>query len=580
MATKSGKPAHVYPVPSNFDKIQKLRAKKDFTMKPCEFVKDSVNLYYYQVIGSVNMMLSTRMVLGDEPGLGKTIQTLVCYAYMRKMDPELKLLVVTTKSARRQWGDEVTKFLQNLGHHVVKADYKPKGHTRQISGYEARKAQYEEHRDTPILITGYHSIKEDYEILAEARGPKFMVAFDECQEFKNDETHAFLGADYVSQRAMRVYGLTATPIKNRLVEFYNIMRVVMPGLFPGITRFKDTFCKQELKTIYLGKNKKRMVKEVTGYKNLDVFVEAMSPYFLARPATMVEGQLPQLSSRKAVVEMNARQKKLYAEAVAGIVYLKKTKQRFLDAQEALKAAGQNPSEKLVKDYELRLAKYEEALTEGALENNKGAALVYCQLVANGGRWVDKEEDWESPKEDEFRRLVVDELDGRKVIVFTRFKTGIPVLEKILDKEGIKHCKVTGDENDTQREAAKKVFQDPDDPHRVIFITAAGSAAINLQTASILIFFDSPWSYGDLVQILGRFRRLGSQHQHILAIHMVSEGTIDEHVLDLLEEKKDLVDKVVGRFSEGALAFNKEVDVGTEQSEVANLFSKIFSGRRK
>lgn len=565
-----------YPVPSNFDKIKKLREKKDFTMKPCPFVKEDVRLRYYQIIGSVNMMLSTRMLLGDEPGLGKTIQTLVCFAYLRMMDPELKLLVATTKSARRQWGDEVNKFLQLIGHHVIQMDYKPKGSTRKISGYEARKAQYEEKKDVPILIVGYHSVKEDYEILAELRGPKYMVAFDECQEFKNDKTQAFMGAEYLAQKAVRAYGMTATPIKNRLLEYYHIMRVIVPGCLPGITRFKEEFCKEELQKIYLGKNKTRFVKNVVGYKNLDKFVSVMEPYFLARPASLVSSELPDLISRKVSVEMSSKQKKLYGEALTGVVYRKKTRQRYLEYKELIERLAE-PTDSQVKEYEKRLEKYEESLAEGSMENNKGAALVYCQLVANGGRWVDKvDEDWESPKEEEFRRLVADELVDQKIIVFTRFKTGIPILAKILDGEGIKHVTVSGDENDTQREAAKKLFQDPEDPHRVIFITAAGSAAINLQTASILIFFDSPWSYGDLVQTLGRFRRIGSTHKSILAIHMVTEGTIDEQVLLLLDTKKELVDKVVGAFSAGALAFDKEIDLKSGDSDTAELFARVFS----
>lgn len=569
----------MYPVPSNFETVKRLRAKTDFTLKPCAYLRPEIALRYYQTIGSVNMLLSTRMLLGDEPGLGKTLQTLACYAFVRQLDPEVKLLVATTKSARRQWGDEVVKFLQDMGHHVLQPDYKPAGSSRKVSGYDARVAQYREKSDVPILIVGYHSIKEDYEVLAETRGPKYMVVYDECQEFKNDKTQAFLGAEYLASRAIRAYGLTATPIKNRLLEFYNIMKVIVPGLFPNVTRFKETFCKEQLQKIYLGKNRSRMVKNVVGYKNLDTFVSAMEPYFLARPASLVASELPTLISRKAMVEMNTKQKKLYGEALSGVVFRKKTMQRYLAAKDALKAAGANPPENLVKDYEHRLAKYEESLVEGAMTANKGAALVYCQLVANGGRWVDPEEErWESPKEEEFRRLISEELADHKVIVFTRFKSGIPILAEILDKEGIKYVKVSGDETDKARAEAKSKFQDPEDPHRVIFITQAGSAAINLQTASILIFYDSPWSFGDLVQTLGRFRRIGSVHKSILAIHMVTEGTIDEQVLELLETKKELVDKVVGAFSQGALEFGKEVDLGSEQTEVNALFSKVFSSR--
>ena len=576
----AAKPAHVYPVPSNFDRVKRLREKKDFTLKPCPYLRPEISLRYYQIIGSVNMLLSTRMLLGDEPGLGKTLQTLACFAFLHQLDPELRLLVATTKSARRQWGEEVLKFLQDIGFHVLQAEYKPAGATRKISGYDARVAQYKEKSGVPIIIVGYHSIKEDYEVLAETMGPKYMVVYDECQEFKNDKTQAFMGAEYLASRALRAYGLTATPIKNRLLEFYNIMKVLVPGLFPGVTRFKEDFCKEQLQKIYLGKNRSRMVKNVVGYKNLDRFVTAMEPYFLARPASLVANELPTLISRKAVIEMSAKQKKLYGEALSGVVFRKKTMQRYLAAKDAIAAAGSNPSEALVKEYEHRLSKYEESLVEGAMTANKGAALVYCQLVANGGRWVDPaDEDWESPKEEEFRRLVSEELADHKVIVFTRFKSGIPILTSILDKEGIKYVKVSGDESDAARNEAKKLFQDPEDPHRVIFITQAGSAAINLQTASILIFYDSPWSFGDLIQTLGRFRRIGSVHKSILAIHMVTEGTIDEQVLELLETKKELVDKVVGAFSQGALAFDKEVDLGSEQTEVNALFSRVFSNSR-
>ena len=41
-----------------------------------------------------------------------------------------------------------------------------------------------------------------------------------------------------------------------------------------------------------------------------------------------------------------------------------------------------------------------------------------------------------------------------------------------------------------------------------------------------------------------------------------------------------MDKVVGAFSKGALEFDKEVDLGSEASDVSALFSKVFSGQQK
>ncbi len=119
--------------------------------------------------------------------------------------------------------------------------------------------------------------------------------------------------------------------------------------------------------------------------------------------------------------------------------------------------------------------------------------------------------------------------------------------------GINHVKITGDCDDRERKRARISFQeDPD--CKVIFITSAGSAALNLQSASVLIFYDTPWSYGDLVQTIGRAQRIGSLQEHILIIHMVNKGTIDEHVLKRVTSKKDLSDSIIGDTAEGALDF--------------------------
>ena len=98
---------------------------------------------------------------------------------------------------------------------------------------------------------------------------------------------------------------------------------------------------------------------------------------------------------------------------------------------------------------------------------------------------------ESSKETEFERLFEQELMGEKVIVFSRFKSGIPRLEKILDglDEPAKHVKITGDDTSDERNIAKKIFQDTESGVNVIFITQAGSAAINLQAAKIILFYD-------------------------------------------------------------------------------------------
>ena len=559
--------------PSNFQMIKDLRLRKDLKMLPCPYMKPETSLRYYQTVGSLNMLMSNRMLLGDSPGTGKTIQTISTQAVLKQKDPTMKFLVATIKSSKRQWGKEFAKFSQGMTYHVLQDDYKPIGGKAKLTGFKAREAQYKDFKDVDVLITGYHPIKEDYKLLVECRGPNFMVVFDECQEFKNEKTKAYLGACHLSERAVRVVGLSATPIKNRLLEFYHILAVLVPGVFPGITRFKQIFCKEQLVAIP-AKGGKRYVKQVVGYKNLDMFRASIEPYFLARATQDVSDELPKLIARRVEVELSDVQRKLYAEALSGVIYQKRVKQKLYDYMEVLKAAGTPPTLAQRETLIALKEKYDESMMDDAMAKNKGAALTFCQQIANGPGWIGEE--GSSPKEDEFRRLVADELASEKIIVFTRFESGIERLSNILKEEGIKFARVSGKENGKQREDAMMAFQDMEGDTRVIFITNAGSAAINLQAASVEIFYDTPWSFGDLCQTIGRAQRIGSVHANVLVIHLVTEGTIDAHVLDVLGEKKWLTDQIMGDIALGALEFGPtEVTFVEEQGDTDALFNKVF-----
>jgi SNF2 family DNA or RNA helicase len=167
----------------------------------------------------------------------------------------------------------------------------------------------------------------------------------------------------------------------------------------------------------------------------------------------------------------------------------------------------------------------------------------------------------------------DEL-SEKVILYTRFKSGIPALEVLCERNGIKYVKITGDENDRERQANRLTFQN--DPNcRLIFITSAGSAAINLQAAGVIIFYDTPWSYGDLVQILGRAQRIGSIQENILVLHLVNKGTIDVRVMSKVTDKKDLSDQILGDTAQGALNFSVN-----EENVIDDLYQELLKDAEK
>ena len=551
-------------IPSVYPKLLELRKSTTASLKSNPYLKESTILRYYQVIGALHMILLQRMVLGDATGIGKSIQGITAYALLLIDNPNLKLLVVCPKSALGQWAEEFEKFTKGISLRIVTNEIKQEG----LSGSKARQKHYKDFKEN-VMIINYHPLMEEYEAVSLALGSEYMIIFDECVAFKSRKTQTHFACSYLAEKASRVYGFSATIIKNDLEEVYSIYAVIVPGLFGKITHFRDTYCLQKLMEFVIN-GKRRKIPKTVGYKNLVQFRQVLDPYFLIRRKEEVASELPKLISKKIILEMEEDQKLIYMEALNGILYEEKIKQEFFEIMDKVRTGAND--EKTLRLYEERKNKYEMFLSPEGKKRGKLAALTYCQMISNGPQLVKR--NGKSSKEIEFERLMQEELKNEKIILFTRFKSGIQVLEIICERNKIKYTKITGDQNNKERDEARASFQnDPD--CRIMLITTAGSAALNLQAASTILFFDTPWSYGDLVQTIGRAQRIGSLQEHILIIHLVNKSTIDVRVMNKVTDKKNLSDEILGNTAEGALDFTKH-----EDRVIDDLFNDILEDAKE
>lgn len=369
------------------------------------------------------------------------------------------------------------------------------------------------------------------------------VLVSNCHTFKSTSTKTWQTCRFLADKAHRCYGMTATLLKNRLEEGFSIYKVIVPDLFRNKTSFMDDYCVVRLQSVGGG----RKIPMVVGYRNLEQFRARIDPFYLGRQKHEISSELPKLVTKEIMCELSAAEDKKYAEALTGILEL---------------GDGE------VKDYE---------------QNKALTALIYCQQVVNslsllkfkGGDELGNEhyEDTvavkeQSSKETALLDLLTEELDDEKVIVYTRFASLIPRLQELLKKQKVKSVAITGKVKDTDRRKAQEAFQDLESDTKVVFITDAGAESINLQAASAIVFFDAPWSWGNYVQLLGRPIRIGSIHTTVLAYHLIAvrpaqrakdRKTIDQHTLDTLRSKKDLVDKILGEAAIGALDFSSKDD---------------------
>jgi len=535
---------------SNMALLQDILDKNIFFDRITEKVPVRARFYDFHVPETHNFT-------GDGFINHNTIESIAAYTWLLSHDPTLKLLVVTIKSAAGQWKEEFEKFTTGISVRILENKYEG------LQFQKAREKQYQDFSEAVFIIT-YATTQTEYDSVVNAMGNNFMVFFDECSAFKNRKSKTHFGCKYIAEKARRAYGLSATIIKNGLEEVYGIYDVVVPGLFGRITKFRDTFCELEMMDLII-KGKRRKIPKVVGYKNLQQFKNVLDPYFLIRRKEDVADELPKLISKKIMLEMGDEQKQVYKEALAGILYEEKIKQEFFEVMDRVRNGVAD--EKTMALYEERKEKYEKFLSPEGKKRGKLAAVTYCQMISNGPSLVKRS--GESSKEEEFERLMLEELSNEKVILFTRFKSGIPNLEIVCERKHISYTKITGDDSLRERDIARNKFQ-TDPTCNLIFITTAGSAALNLQSAGVIIFYDTPWSYGDLVQTIGRAQRIGSIQEHVLLIHLVNKGTIDVRVINRVSDKKELSTEILGDTAEGALDFTAR-----EENAIDDLYECLL-----
>ena len=522
-------------------KLAQIRERTDLKLKPTQHLKTTftdfdgvekdLSIRYYQVQGILHLIFMKRFLLGDDTGLGKTLQCIAALCYIWEKDPSRKVLVLTTKSATPQWAKEFGKFTRGVRVVVAKGTRKQRD-----KAYTAwRKSSL-----PTVMVMGYRSAVNDIRKLQEDTG--YILITDEATAYKNPKTQVHQVVRHMSEQADRTWALTATLIKNHLMEGHGIYQVVLPGLFGTANSFMYYYCIIEM--MMIGKGRK--VPRVVGYhpEKVAEFRDAIQPYYLGRPKHEVATELPTLIRKIVEVGLSREQDRKYREALGG----------FLDIGETRKEGSEEK------------------------EITKLTAIGYCQQIVNHPALIECE--GTSGKLDTLIDMLVNgDLAGQKVIIFSRFKKMINLLMPLLKKAKLKPVRVTGDENEDQRQKAQDLFQDPTSDTMVICITSAGGEGINLQAAKAIVFYDTPWSAGEYLQVLGRMIRIGSIHAMVLAIHLVAKlangkPSIDGRVMDVISSKMKLIEAVLGERLKGKTQTTQTNATIKVRSEVLEIFDAL------
>lgn len=340
-----------------------------------------------------------------------------------------------------------------------------------------------------------------------------MVVLDEATAAKNPKTLLHSAIKEASATANSLKLLTATPIYKGIEDYFNLMKIVDRTVFGYKKDFMREFCKTKNIRMKIGRQFK-FVPKITGSKNEDKFHERCSHYVLRRTPVEVGEQLPHVIEKPISLIMSDAQARIYQAASEG-------KYNVLDEG---KIDIYDDEEEIHRAQKLRVVsqqREQQAANHPELLGEKAGSVKLDKLIS----------------------LLQGPLDGMKVLVYSRSRRTVDILEREIKKQLKKKVtRVTGKEAaKTRRDNQKKFWGKTD----ICLITNAAEKGVNLQCAAAFVFFDQPWTWGARNQLLGRICRIGSEHAKVLSILLMARDTVDEHVYKILGVGAETVEKTFG-----------------------------------
>jgi len=433
--------------------------------------------------------------LADDMGLGKTVQLLALLtAISADADKRRKLryLVVCPTSVIGNWRREINRFAPVLRPHIHHGPSRA-GSFKEL---ESRVAG-ENSRHPVVIITSYALARRDCELF---QGYDFdCLVLDEAQNIKNPEAAQSQAVRLLN--AKRRVALTGTPVENRLTELWSILDFLNPGLIGGRTAFKKTFAVPIER--FGDEDAAELLRKVTG------------PFILRRVKTdpNIAPELPEKVESTRFCPLTRDQAALYQatvdEAFADIAELEvgmKRRGRILAMITAIKQICNHPAH---------------FLRDGDFSARRSGKLTrFLQLI------------------DE-----VIASDGH-ALVFTQYREMGEILKSVLSKQLREPIPfLHGGLTRQARERMVQSFQTPTGPPVMVVSLRAGGTGLNLTRANHVFHYDRWWNPAVEDQATDRAFRIG-QTRDVTVHRMVSQGTMEEQIHQILEDKRNLAGMVV------------------------------------
>jgi SNF2 family DNA or RNA helicase len=485
-------------------------------------------LFPHQRAGVAFLATAKRALLADEPGLGKTAQAIRALKELNDRGEDVfPILIVCPNTLKNNWAREFARWWPDVSTQVIKGSA------------VQRKKQFEQ--PAQIFIINWESLRSHSRLspygsisLTRCRacgGQDEKISENRCEvhlrELNNfkfkavvaDEIHRSKDPKSKQSRALWSasgtseirFALTGTPIANNVVDLWSILHWISPKDWPSKTKWID-----RMVDVMLNAFGGMMVLGVKPQMQ-DEFYKSVNPYMRRMLKKVVLPNLPPVLKERRDVEMSTKQKKAY--------------EQMRDLMISELESGDTLAAPSVLTQTIRLLQF--ASSYATIATNEVTGEPRAVLDAPSCKIDALMDD-----------IGNGDFGDDSVAVSAVSKQLINLLSAELTKKKISHGLITGDQDEDERQKAIDDFQSGAIKW-ILFTAQAGGVGITLTAARRLIMLQRPWSLVDYKQVLDRVHRIGSEiHDSIVITDYVTEGTIEERVIQVLETKADNFEQIV------------------------------------
>jgi len=558
-----------------------------------------IDFYPYQfkpVLKFINSP-TDRLIIADEVGLGKTIESALIWMELQARRKAQRLLVVCPNTLAEKWREELrNKFLLDA----------------RIVGFSDLEKEIAELKRTGpgqpfVLITTYTGLrppKAELRLLDEppesespgsprtsllrelrqwSQGyePFDMVIFDEAHYMRNPATANFHLGESLAASAGAVLCVSATPVNNSNTDLHSLLRLVDESFFETQGMFEElleanrpavqagnALAQIPVDTSFLGTAAEgmansRFISQSPLFRQFLEKVEHLDPsdkaqlvkcqdlaeklnllgsYVNRTRRVQVKENRPLRDPIVLTVEYSSEEMLLYKTILDFV-----RRRCILDCRpfhvfQAIGLQLRSASCLPVMAKELRDGRfgdpeelYNEAMGEGVFEDSLNDDLEEEFGDSALSRILAYDFEKNDSKYEELRRMLLKILPEEKVVIFAYYRPTLAYLRHRLIADGVNVTMIHGGIQSEQRWVELDRFRDPRGP-RVLLSSEVGSEGIDLQFCRVIANYDLPWNPMRVEQRIGRIDRVGQQARRLSIVNFKVKNTIEERLYDRLHSK--------------------------------------------